>query len=470
MNRVWKRSGWVLAAAGLVIGLTVPVSAAEPSRDDLAEEVRRLREEVNKLRTEQDQQRQQQNSAARVDKAVVEQTVNDVLADAEKRAKLLPDTSDKWYEKLSIRGYTQVRYYPFQSYTGADANVPADRAVGEDERTFNIRRGRFVLSGDVSDHVALYAQIDVFGGISSDLDFAVQTRDLYADIAIDSEKEYRFRIGQSKVPFGWVNLQSSSNRAPFERPDGINSAAEGERDIGAYFMWAPAEARQTFKELTSRGLKGSGDYGVVAIGAYTGQGLNQNDVNGETHFVARVSYPFKLPGGQFFEAGVQAYTGHFEADTGPVNFGAGSVTPDQPDRGVRDERVGVTAIWYPQPFGVEAEWNIGRGPQLSSDGTQIDDDFLHGGYVQFNYRIDDPGTGVWFPFVRWHYYDGGRKFARNAPATQVQEVDIGLEWSPWPEIELTAMYTHTLDRTNTRTAPYEQSQGNRFGLQLQFNY
>src|SRR3712207_8809216 len=54
---------------------------------------------------------------------------------------------------------------------------------------------------------------------------------LFRSIAIDDAKEHRFRVGQSKVPFGWVNLQSSQNRAPLERPDALNQAVEGERDI-----------------------------------------------------------------------------------------------------------------------------------------------------------------------------------------------------------------------------------------------
>ena len=477
MNRTRKRSRGVLVVAGVVLGLSGAAARgqqpAEPSRDDLAEQVRQLRDEVSKLRAGQDQQqRQQQDTAARVDKAFVERTVNEVLADAKKRGTLLPDSKDKWYEKLSIRGYTQLRYHPIVSKgdEGPEISVPNDRTVDEDNQTFNIRRGRFILSGDVTDHLFLYAQVDFAGSVGSGLDFAVQTRDLYADIAIDDAKEHRFRVGQSKVPFGWVNLQSSQNRAPLERPDALNQAVEGERDIGVFYMWAPAEIRKRFRELVSSGLKGSGDYGVVAFGAYSGQGLNRSDVNGEPHFVARASYPFKLDNGQFVEVGVQGYTGRFVPTTGSIELVEDEpFTPALHNRGVLDQRAAATFVYYPQPFGVEVEYTIGRGPELDTTDLEIDDQFLHGGYVQLSYRIED-STGVWFPFVRYHYFEGGRKFARNAPGQVVQELDIGLEWSPRPEVELTAMYTRTLDRTNTGSAPYEQATGDRFGLQLQFNY
>lgn len=53
------------------------------------------------------------------------------------------------------------------------------------------------------------------------------------------------------MPFGWVNHQSSQNPAPLERPDAINSAAEAERDIGVFLMWAPTETRAIFRDLVS---------------------------------------------------------------------------------------------------------------------------------------------------------------------------------------------------------------------------
>jgi len=125
---------------------------------------------------------------------------------------------------------------------------------------------------------------------------------------------------------------------------------------------------------------------------------------------------------------------------------------------------------YPQPFGIEAEWNWGRGPELASNYASVEVESLQGGYVQFNYLLDTSKGNV-FPFVRWHYFDGARKFARNAPWDEVNELDLGFEWSPWPELELSVMYTHTFDRTNTATAPYDKVEGeDRVGFQVQWNY
>ena len=76
-----------------------------------------------------------------------------------------------------------------------------------------------------------------------------------------------------------------------------------------------------------------------------------------------------------------------------------------------------------------------------------------------------------FPFARWNYYDGPRKFAANAPGTMVTELDFGFEWSPLPEIELSVMYTHTLERTDSSTFPYNRTENaDRLALQVQWNY
>jgi hypothetical protein len=46
-----------------------------------------------------------------------------------------------------------------------------------------------------------------------------------------------------------------------------------------------------------------------------------------------------------------------------------------------------------------------------------------------------------------------------------------VELTPWPEVELTLLYTRTAERTRTSTFPFLAARGaNRFGLQFQFNY
>jgi len=373
--------------------------------------------------------------------------------------------SDKWYERIKMRGYVQNRFIGLLGDGDNPGVVQANDPFVSDTQSLGIRRGRLILSGDISNHLYIYLQTDFMAGVGGVN--ALQARDVYGDISLDPAREYRVRLGLSKVPYGFSNLQSSQNRNALERPDALNSAVEGERDLGAYFIWAPYEIRNRFKDLVKMGLKGSGDYGVFNVGVFSGQGINNADRNGDLHYIARLAYPFEFSNGQFFEIGASAYTGRFVPTTAAV---AGR-NPSFDSRGVRDSRVAVNAILYPQPFGLEAEWTWGEGPELSEDFRTIDSRSLNGGYVQASYRHVFANQAELIPFLRYQYFDGARKFAANAPQNNVQEVAIGLEYIPYPELEMTLMYSHG-SRTNTTdiAGRYREVDADWLGIQAQINF
>ncbi len=384
-------------------------------------------------------------------------------------AKLNSAKETPWYEKLSIDGYTQVRFTEqLNDAAYLTGGLPADRSVNKDE-SFVIRRGRFKIAGDVG-RVYLYSQLD-FAANNGGSTFALQARDLYADVALDEAKEHRVRVGLSKVPYGWVNLQSSQNRLPMERPEALNSAVEGERDQGVYYMYASKESRELFKSLVKDGLKGSGDYGVFTVGGFGGSGLNRADNNGEPHLLARLSYPWKTESGQIYEAGVGAYSGRFKVTTDGVRTANTlAAYPGEVSDGFKDRRAFATFVMYPQPFGIEAEWTTGQGPQMDDANSVVNLGSLHGGYILANYRIVR-GLSEYIPFVRWNSFVGARKFATNAPKMCVNEIDFGIEWQWRKECELTLMYTMSNERTNSSsTAPAIITDSRRLALQLQFNY
>ncbi len=390
-----------------------------------------------------------------------------------------------WYEKLSIDGYTQFRHTEqLNDAAYLTGGLPADRSV-DPNQSLIIRRGRFKLSGDIG-RVYLYSQWDAAASVDSgsSRNFGFQTRDLYADISLDETKEHRIRAGVSKVPYGWVNLQSSQNRLTMERPEALNSAVEGERDQGIYYMYANTEDRALFKSLVKDGFKGSGDYGVFTAGFYSGAGLNKADNNGEVHSLVRYSKPWVAASGQMYEAGIGAFAGRFKVGTAATTVtGLGGVSlttlenninaNDRRDLsdGFVDRRAAVTFIMYPQPWGIEAEWTTGQGPQLNDARTAITTQHLTGGYVLVNYRHKYGEQSELIPYVRWNYFDGARKFATNAPKMVVNELDLGFEWQWRKEVELQLQYTLSDERSNTSTTrPEVISASRRVALQLQFNY
>ncbi|GGF18965.1 porin [Flavobacterium limi] len=399
------------------------------------------------------------------------------ILDSINKAKL-PDTKsgggieEHWYDRISLRGYAQIRYNGLFSTNDKVSCDQCDKSWGTtstapDAKANNglfIRRARLVFSGQVHPNVFFYFQPDFASSPGSGLNNFVQIRDLYFDLSFDKKREYRVRIGQSKIPYGFENMQSSSQRLTLDRADGINSAISNERDLGLFFYWAPAEIRQRFEMLVKDGFKGSGDFGVFALGAYNGQIANKIDGNRDLNVVARLTYPFVI-GNQIIEPGIQAYTGKW-AFTGEVSSG---VTVNSDPQYVKDERIGATFVLYPKPFGIQTEYNIGTGPRYNPTTNSVDVTDLNGGYVLLNYKWDIKKQHI-YPFAKFQYYDGGKKYEKDARSYVVRDYQIGVEWQPIKAFELVAEYV-IADRTFEDSAlPVNRQQGNLLRLQAQFNF
>lgn len=364
-----------------------------------------------------------------------------------------------WYQRLRLYGYTQFRYNGLFQTNPELTCIQCDANLGGDPQ-FSIRRARLSVDGPVHAQANVKLQFDVVQSVGASLNF-LQLRDLYADVFLDGAKTWQVRLGLSKVPYGWENLQSSSVREPFDRSDAINSGAPGERDLGMIGMWAPAAARKRLKMLVDSGYKGSGDYGVVGIGVYNGQGANRPDANGNKHVAMRVSYPFPLPQGQVLELGVQGYTGKYV----PTSRTPGVAGPVEFD----DQRAALTFVLYPRPFGLASEWTWGRGPSYDPATNSIITRDLEGGFVLASYRTT-VGTHLLIPFVRYQHYNGGKKQELDARYYLVDEVEFGAEWAPFRGLELTAVYMIS-DRTfEDGGRPDNRQEGRTVRLQAQVNY
>ncbi|HVE79753.1 MAG TPA: porin [Gemmatimonadaceae bacterium] len=366
-----------------------------------------------------------------------------------------------WHERISIRGYTQVRYNRLLETNELLACPQCDRSIGRSGGFF-IRRSRLVFSGDLHDRIAFYIQPDLASDAGTQLHFA-QIRDAYVDVFLDARKELRVRLGQSKVPFGWENLQSSSVRLPLDRADALNSGVPNERDLGLAFYWAPRAVRQRLRTLVDSGYKGTGDYGVLGLAVYNGQTANRPELNDGSHVAARAAYPVALPGGQLLEIGVQGYTGRFVIPASQRT--AGVIGPEEFD----DWRAAASVVWFPRPIGFQAEWNVGRGPEVDPVARVIAERRLTGGYGQVMLRTGAGGIST-IPYFRAQYYDGGKKLEQDGRRYLVREYEAGVEWLPVAALELTAAYVLADRRAEDAAAPQNRQKGQLLRLQAQFNY
>lgn len=387
-----------------------------------------------------------------------------------------------WAANIKFRGYVQTRY---TEMLGGDegVNLWSDRSVGDQnslgdaDKNYLIRRARMVLEGDIGKRLSIYLQPDLASSAGTTGN-VFQMRDAYGDFYLTEDRVHRLRIGQSKVPYGFENMQSSSNRLALDRVDALNSAVKDERDLGVFYYYTPRDVQTLFAEINTAGLKHSGNYGMFGLGLYNGEGANRGDRNDNQHVVARMTYPWKTESGQYFEAGIQGYTGKYVPTTGAYraagNVSRTPIVAANKEFGYDDHRVGVSFMLYPQPFGLQGEWNWGTTPQLDLATNSIGEADLDGGYLQAMYMAKTR-LGTVIPFVKWQYYDGANKAETNAPANDVNDLELGVEWQFVREVELSAIWHH-MQRTNLITGnragrpDYQQFEADALRFQVQFNY
>ncbi len=359
-----------------------------------------------------------------------------------------------------LRGYAQFRYNRLLETNPFLTCEQCDKSWGQ-QGGLSARRLRLIAFGHLTPRIYYYVQPDFAGLVNQDGPW-FSLRDAYVDIGIDKASQFRFRVGQSKVPFGFENMQSSQNRLPLDRNDALNSALRNERDLGVFFYWAPTRIRELYVDLANRGLKTSGDYGMLGFGLFSGQTANIADANDNKHVVGRFTYPIEA-GNQIVEMGLQGYTGRYVVLKHSEGVGIND------SREYIDQRAAASFVLYPQPFGIQAEYNVGRGPQFNKETQSIEVTPLHGGYITLSYFIEK-NDQFFIPFVRAQHYDGGKKHELDARAYEVREFEVGLEWQPISSFELVCMYTFSDRRYEDFILQDNHQRGRLLRIQAQVNF
>jgi hypothetical protein len=369
--------------------------------------------------------------------------------------------SPRWYERITMYGYGMMRYNQTnngQVRTYHDASV-GDTANGA-QPGFFFRRIRWVVTGQVSEHVAFFIQPDLASNISGNT-HALSMRDAYGDWIFDKNKEYRLRVGLQRVACSFDNWQASRVRMAIDRADATNSCAPSERDMGISFMYTPKIAQARFKQMLDYGY-GPGDYGVFHIQVDNSAGLNTAENNKNKRVSMRLAWPWELPGGRLMETGMNAGTGTWHSSMGTAAAGrtlysvnsaacVGSATTSgcTSARNFLDQRINFYVYLPPQPWGFIAEYTTGRAPKRNGNGV-VESSHFYGGYVQAHYQWKYSDVGLANFYSRWQEYYGGLKFQTGAPDDRMKEVETGIAWQPDPQWEFTVAYTFT-QRNNFAT-------------------
>jgi hypothetical protein len=134
-----------------------------------------------------------------------------------------------------------------------------------------------------------------------------------------------------------------------------------------------------------------------------------------------------------------------------------------------DERMAASFIVYPKPFGIQAEYNVGKGPQYDFVKDSISTKDLKGGYVTLSYLIKVKKQII-IPFARYTFYEGGKKFELDARAYNVKEFEGGREYQPFKNFEITTSWVHSEKWTSDKAKKDNFQVGSFLRIQCQLNF
>lgn len=339
--------------------------------------------------------------------------------------------------KLRFSGYVQARYtHDQRSTASADARGTPGILDG-----FGVRRGRFKLTYNPAKFTTLVLQIDMVPS-------GVALRD--AEVFLTepwTRQNLTLVVGQTKWPFGYEVLQSSSDREFPERTRMIRAFFPGERD---------------------RGAKLAGKFGPVraTLGVFDGNGTGYRTPAGATiafdndrykDVVGRVAFDLK-----WITGGVSGHLGR------TVDPGNPTRTPAVESTGIHDRtRLGADLQLYLDLValgGTALKGEVVVGHTWSNRGVEV----FAPGMGWYALLVQNLGLN-WQAAVRYDYFDGhlGVPDVGADPRNSVGTFGAALNYFWGESVRISAVYE--VPMTSVEGGATDPAD-NLFTLQFQAKY
>ncbi len=295
------------------------------------------------------------------------------------------DTLNTARTQVRVDGYIQGRYTQraTRQRTIAPENTPQDtsRGLSGNESTFQVRRARLNIRGDVTERTAYRIQLDARTAPTTGAD-EVTVKEAYVTIknfpfrlqspASGGKADNRafanvdFTLGQQVTPFGYYLQFSSGSREAPERYIGFSESGSGLFPSQDYDKGVTLNG-QIRERITYQ------------LGIFNGNGTASNDLGRRKDFVGRIGIPITST----WDFGISGYDGlGATTDTSPAGNPAATSDPNPPllsGASVLSIRPRVKSLFgvdtqYYFPFGasLKAEYVRGKGGLTGANaGAQV---------------------------------------------------------------------------------------------------
>ncbi|MBE6335924.1 MAG: porin [Lentimicrobiaceae bacterium] len=311
---------------------------------------------------------------------------------------------------LSIGGWMNIQYDYEQQMNGEEVVV--------DMNTFNVRRARLDIKGNINPYLEFRLQSD----------FAVSPKMVDGFVKIKLAKYFNIQAGQFKIPFTFENPQSPLTLEGIEYAQVISKLSgysdvchvatySGGRDVGLMLYGNFFSFENNGKDIPILTYK---------LGVFNGNGMNKKDANTKKDIAASIEI---CPGVKGLMLAASYYDGNYMLDEIEVYN-------DDAER----DRFTVGAKYEGKSLVVRSEYitgktgmNInGRYGILNSDGL-----YVAAGYW-FNYTCKNTGkTHKIRPVARYDFF---REDVEDINTNSTYYM-VGVDWWPMHNLRLLLNYT-----------------------------
>lgn len=321
-------------------------------------------------------------------------------------------------EKVKISGYVQGQYSHDEPATPQD--------------NFLVRRARLKITGAISPMATAVLEVGAdksvtyndTKGKSQEIKLT-ELKEAYVDLGRSTDN-WRFRMGQAKIPFMYDVLQSSSVRVTPESTVLAGALFPGEYDTGAWLQ---------LKNVLGDSIPDT----QLEIGAMNGTGPGKNDVNDNKDFVARLR----------FNLGNAPIDSEYEANSAYLGYQSGQSL----DSGVTTDKrfFGGGVSYITGPFWLRGE----------AVGGELKGKNVGGWYGQAAYFIPQTLNSV---FVRYEAYDENQDVSNN----NFKSTTVGYEHKFDPKTRLTL--AHEFRTPDKGYSKFSSTDGDITTLRLQVKF